>query len=122
MRLFLIRIRVRFMAPDWLNKKIQFSEKKMYQSMAADRGIPNSVIAMHESVRLAARLQPGRVECLPRSLALADMLQTRGMSGKVVIGVAKQGDQFASHAWVELDGSMVAEPEHVAIGFNRLNL
>ena len=119
-RLLLVRLRMRFSAPTWLNQKIKLSEVQRDMISAVEEDIPAHVNAMHESVRLAARIQPGKIECLPRSLVLADMLQARNMSGRVVIGVAKQGNRFASHAWVELDHRIVAEPEHVAKDFNKL--
>lgn len=121
LRLFVTRFRLHYFKPTWLQHKIQFSQSQLNDFSTVGQLVPTQVIAMHESVRLAARVQPGNVACLPRSLVLADMLQARDMPGKVVIGVAKQGDQFASHAWVELDNRIVAEPERIAHDFNQLS-
>lgn len=120
-RLIAVRLRLSYFSPAWLQEKIKFSELQSDGFSGVSDDVPAQAVAMHESVRLAARIQPGAVACLPRSLVLADMLQARGMSGKAVIGVAKQGGEFASHAWVELDNNMVAEPERVAQDFNQLS-
>ena len=112
---------MRYFKPAWLQHKIQFSQSQLNDFSDVGQDVPAKVIAMHESVRLAARVQPGNIACLPRSLVLADMLQARDMPGKVVIGVAKQGGQFASHAWVELDNRIVAEPERIAQDFSQLS-
>ncbi|RBP49645.1 transglutaminase superfamily protein [Arenicella xantha] len=77
---------------------------------------------MHESVRLAARLHIVSMACLPRSIVLADMLRRQGDRAIVRIGVNKAGVQFVSHAWVEVDGCMVGEPEHVSEQFALLKL
>ena len=45
------------------------------------------------------------------------MLEQRGETALVRIGVAKTKQGIASHAWVELDGIMVAEAEKCKWGF-----
>lgn len=75
---------------------------------------------MHESVRLAARLLPGHAACLPRSIVLSDMLRRRGYAARVVLGVNKAHGELSSHAWVEVAGVMVGEPETVGAEFSRL--
>lgn len=75
---------------------------------------------MHEAVRLAARLHVLSAACLPRSIVLADMLQSRGHPANVLLGVAKSGQALSSHAWVEVDGFLVAEPESVEQDFTRV--
>lgn len=76
---------------------------------------------MHESVRLAARLHFFAAACLPRSIVLADMLRARGFNAAVLLGVTKVDTRLASHAWVEVNGVMVAEPENVELDFRRVN-
>jgi hypothetical protein len=49
------------------------------------------------------RLPLLRGTCLPTSLALAQVLEARGLEPVVVLGVAK-ADAFAAHAWVEAGG------------------
>lgn len=76
---------------------------------------------LHESVRLAARLHFLPVHCLPRSIVLANLLKVRNIEAQVYIGVSKNENDFASHAWLEVCGQMVAEPEAVGHNFTRLN-
>lgn len=78
-------------------------------------------LPMYESVRLAARLHVLSMACLPKSIVLADMLCVRGAKASVRIGVGKTGTQLASHAWVEIDGVMIGEPESVSTSFAQIN-
>jgi hypothetical protein len=49
------------------------------------------------------RLLPTDSRCLVRSATLTGLLADRGLPGTVVLGV-RPGEEFAAHAWVELDG------------------
>jgi Transglutaminase-like superfamily len=40
--------------------------------------------------------------CLPRALAAHAMLRRRGIASRLCIGVAREGDKLAAHAWVEI--------------------
>jgi Transglutaminase-like superfamily len=40
--------------------------------------------------------------CLPRALAAHAMLRRRGIVSRLCLGVARDGDAFAAHAWVEI--------------------
>ena len=64
------------------------------------------------AVSAAAALLPWRSLCLEQSLALCFLLRRRGYDAVVRLGVRPY--PFAAHAWVELDGSPLAEsPEHL---------
>jgi len=78
-------------------------------------------LEVHESVRLASRLHFLPADCLARSIALAGMLQCQSYEAKVFLGVKKGQNSFASHAWVELDGTMLGEPESVKSDFTALS-
>lgn len=52
---------------------------------------------------LAARLLPPG-SCLPQALALCRTLRRRGIPARVRLGVARNAERFAAHAWVEVDG------------------
>ncbi len=75
-------------------------------------------LEMHESVRLAERCHPLRSVCLPKALVLKKMLRARGVPAVLRIGVSKRDELFASHAWVEVDGIAVAEPDSVKDDFS----
>ncbi|MGH7248262.1 MAG: lasso peptide biosynthesis B2 protein [Pseudomonadota bacterium] len=48
--------------------------------------------------------------CLPRALAVHAMLRRRGIASRLCLGVAREGDTLAAHAWVAVceDGVNVA--------------
>jgi hypothetical protein len=57
--------------------------------------------------------------CLPRALATHSMLRRRGITSRVCLGVAREHDKLAAHAWVEIgeDGAVVGSD---ATAFTRL--
>jgi hypothetical protein len=62
---------------------------------------------------------PIGISCLPRSLALRNMLRNRGVAASVRIGVRAGdrpgGPRLDGHAWVEVGGKVVGDdPQHVA--------
>lgn len=114
--MMMVLLRIKFKQSKWLATKINFSTQESTPSGSAEPWF----LEMHESVRLAARLLPGRVACLPRSIVLSDMLRRRGHAANVVLGVNKAGGTLSSHAWVEVAGAMVGEPETVGAEFSRL--
>jgi len=119
-RLWLVLLRIKFRqffdGNRWLARKLTVAHRWPTNHIA-----DSSLAAqMHESVRLASRLQLLAAECLPKSIVLAEMLIARGVQASVVIGVSKKGGQLSSHAWVEVDGTMVAEPESVRDDFSQI--
>jgi Transglutaminase-like superfamily len=57
--------------------------------------------------------------CLPRALATHSMLRRRGIASRVCLGVARERDKLAAHAWVEVGADRaVASPG--ASAFTRL--
>jgi hypothetical protein len=56
-------------------------------------------------VRRASRLWPAR--CLPQAIAAACLLKRAGLAPEVRLGVARDGDRFDAHAWVQCDGIVV---------------
>jgi hypothetical protein len=49
--------------------------------------------------------------CLPRALATHSMLRRRGITSRVCLGVAREQDKLAAHAWVEVgENRAVAGP------------
>lgn len=56
----------------------------------------------------AARLLPVRPSCLVRALALRELLRRRGIDGsRVRVGVRREEDGFAAHAWLEYRGRVL---------------
>ncbi len=58
------------------------------------------------AVRAASARMPGTT-CLCSALALQRMLSTRGYRSELHIGVAKQDQRFAAHAWVVREGQVL---------------
>jgi hypothetical protein len=46
--------------------------------------------------------------CLPRALATHAMLRRRGIESRLCLGVAREQDGLAAHAWVEVGDDTVA--------------
>ncbi|MEG4315250.1 lasso peptide biosynthesis B2 protein [Pseudomonas sp. FIP_A4] len=66
----------------------------------------------------ATRWLPCKIACLEFSLALRERLAHHGVNGTVEIGVQKYS--FMAHAWLEVNGQPLGEPEHVARSLHRL--
>ncbi|MBV9845821.1 MAG: lasso peptide biosynthesis B2 protein [Kutzneria sp.] len=66
--------------------------------------------SMTSAIRAAARHRAGRVACLERSLATVILAGLHRRSVQWCIGARLM--PYASHAWIELDGHPVGEPEH----------
>ena len=69
----------------------------------------------------ALRWTPGDSACLVRASALRALLAADGLAAaEVRIGVRRGAAGFEAHAWVELDGMPIAEPEGLAGAFASL--
>lgn len=68
-------------------------------------------------VGVAARAGFTRHTCLPRSLVLQRFLVKRGLPAMLRIGVRRENGEIAGHAWVEVAGQAVGEPEDVQSRF-----
>jgi hypothetical protein len=58
------------------------------------------------SIERAAKLIPGTT-CLPKALAVAGMLRSRGYDCELRLGLKKEAGRVAAHAWVEVDGEVI---------------
>lgn len=115
-------LRIKFKQGAWLRSKIYFASAIPVagKHSAIEQKRYFDALLMHESVRLAARLHFLPAECLPKSIVLVDMLRRRSYAAEVRIGVSKSAEKLASHAWVEVDGCMLAEPENVVSDFTAI--
>ncbi|HEY0514527.1 MAG TPA: lasso peptide biosynthesis B2 protein [Thermoanaerobaculia bacterium] len=68
----------------------------------------------------AARHHLYPMRCLPRALALRWLLARQGVAAELRIGVTREGDGLAAHAWVERRGRPVGEPPGVEERFSSL--
>ncbi len=60
-------------------------------------------------VASVAAVLPFPTTCLVRAVALRWILRRRGEAAEVVLGVAREGDRFLAHAWVD-SGSLRLDP------------
>jgi hypothetical protein len=58
--------------------------------------------------------------CLPRALTLRRMLSRHAIPAQLRIGANKTSTGIIAHAWVELDGEAIGEPEDIAESFKVL--
>lgn len=85
----------------------------LQQAASSDEGEESSVWLVKSEMRVARiavrvlRLPYIGGTCLPRSLALAEVLQRQGLAPVVVIGVGSRDGQFSAHAWVEVSGRRI---------------
>jgi len=110
----------------WLEERLSFTCEQRPENLSDGHKMNLAIaVSWHESVRLAARLPLWKTEnipaCLPKALALHSILRARDLSPVLSLGVSKRGRQLASHAWVELYGQMIGEPDNVADDFVRVN-
>ena len=54
------------------------------------------------AIEHSATLPGMNAMCLPRALAAHAMLRRRGIASKLCLGVARNGDEIAAHAWIEV--------------------
>ena len=69
----------------------------------------NDALRLGRAVHKTLGPLPFDSRCLVQSLVLTSLLARRGVTGTLVIGV-RPGDDFAAHAWVELDGIALLAP------------
>jgi Transglutaminase-like superfamily len=79
------------------------------QQTTTSRGPNVDLIA--RMVRAAVHHGVGHPTCLEESLALWWLLGRRGIASQLRIGIKKQSPKFEAHAWVELGGAPLNEPE-----------
>jgi hypothetical protein len=60
---------------------------------------------------LAARRLFFRTNCLERSLTLHWLLRCRGIAADLRIGARKESEHFEAHAWIELHGVVLNDPD-----------
>lgn len=69
--------------------------------------------------RLANRM---RIGCLPRALALRELLLRRGYDAEIRLGILVRDQRVFGHAWVTIGGTIVGESESLTNDFAILPL
>lgn len=99
--LWWVQARLNWSSISWVNSKVEFSSEPISADQPFEVNEP-SIMVLHEAVRLAERLHFIRANCLPKSIALMMLLRRHNEVARVVIGIAKDNERLASHAWVEV--------------------
>ncbi len=71
----------------------------------AERPLPCPVRRIARLVEIAGACAPRPARCLGHALVLSWLLARRGVTTRLVIGVARSDGELVAHAWVELAGS-----------------
>jgi hypothetical protein len=87
------------------------------RSVRSGGGGESSIYLWVRAVDVAARHHLYPMHCVPRALALRSLLAEEGIVTEVRIGVRKEGERLAAHAWVEYLGTPIGEPPAVGERF-----
>jgi hypothetical protein len=108
-----------FLALRWLN----FDRLEAFTRPAAGK-VPSSSEALQwahnrqKVVSLAGRLHLLSMTCLPRAITLRWMLSRHAIPAELRIGVNKASTRMVAHAWVEVEGEAIGEPEDITERFS----
>jgi hypothetical protein len=101
---------------------VKFDRLEAFTRPAAEKGVvPADALAWawrrQRIVSMAAGVHLVPITCLPRALVLRRMLSRRGIPAQLRIGMNKSSTKIFAHAWVEVQGEMIGEPEDIAERF-----
>jgi len=96
--------------------------KKTYQFLSRNFDSVNNSSLSHSDqyslvhstiflVGIAGNRSPYKTTCLRQSLVSWWLLQRKGIATTLKIGVANETNDFAAHAWIELNGTPVVQTE-----------
>jgi transglutaminase-like putative cysteine protease len=92
----LARLAVRLIAPArifaWVNRPLR----------RTSRFSLDEVGWINWAVDTIAAKSAGHDRCLPHALAASAMLRRRGIASRLCLGVARENEELAGHAWVEV--------------------
>ena len=92
----LARLAVRLIAPArifaWVNRPLR----------RASRFSGDEVAWINWAIDTIAVKSAGQDLCLPRALAASAMLRRRGIASRLCLAVAREKEELAGHAWVEV--------------------
>ena len=81
----------------------------------------NTAEHLRRLVGYSSQLHFLRITCLVRTLALRRMLGRRGIPAQIRIGVNTTASVLKAHAWLEVAGTMIGEPEEIEEKFKVLS-
>ena len=101
---------------------VSFDRLEAFTRLAKEKGgVPVEALAWawrrQRLVSVAARLHLLSMTCLPRALALRWMASRSGIPAQLRIGMSKSSTGMLAHAWVEVQGEMIGEPDDIIARF-----
>jgi hypothetical protein len=78
------------------------------------------VSCLIQIAEVAARNHLRTMNCLRRSIAQQRMLNRRHISSRIHIGVKKEGDNLAAHAWLTRDDTVLNDSQDVTLRYVEL--
>ena len=76
---------------------------------------------LQKLVYMASRLHLPPSSCFIRACTLQRMLSNRGIPSTLRIGTNRSIQEFHAHAWIEVQGQAVGEPQDIQDSFELLN-
>lgn len=109
LRLVRLSLRVRGYGKTFtsLQRRAQFHARETGTGLESHE----EVQAACRMVRAALRYSFAQFSCLEESLTLWYLLRKQGIPACLRIGVRKENERFEAHAWVELRGEALNQPE-----------
>jgi Transglutaminase-like superfamily len=92
-----------------LQRRVQFHARETGTGLVSHE----EVRAACRMVRAALRYSFAQFSCLEESLTLWYLLRKQGTPACLRIGVRKENERFEAHAWVELRGEALNQPEEL---------
>lgn len=92
-----------------LERRVQFHARETGTGLRSHE----EVRALCRMVRAALRYSFAQFSCLEESLTLWYLLRKQGIPACLRIGVRKENERFEAHAWVELRGEALNQPEEL---------
>ena len=89
----------------------------LVENGSGEKGSPQPPSRLGWCVDAAASHHLWPMRCLERSLTRQRMLRQRGVPAELKIGVQKRGLELEAHAWLEIEGHPLAEPEAIGEQF-----
>jgi hypothetical protein len=113
--LFVVRVLLRFVSFDRWRRRLAAedgssasSAESTEKESAPISAIQPIVAEIAWAVDRISRRMPEQLACLPRGLAVCEMLRRRGIAATLEIGVSRnESKRFIAHAWVVHRGNVI---------------
>jgi uncharacterized membrane protein YpjA len=98
-------------------KGLRFTQEQLLRLPAQTHLMPDSLTPQIwttvRMVRVAVRYNRPWANCLKQSLVLWTLLRSQGITTELRIGVQRESEKFAAHAWVEYQGMVLNDTDDV---------